>query len=61
MQIDMGGILLYNSYMAEISFEIFKGGHEFIYCTICFSLVPPQKQASHVRWHDKLKLESQDE
>jgi len=45
--------------MAEISFEIFKGGHELIYCTVCYSVIPPQKQSAHVRWHDKLKTERQ--
>jgi hypothetical protein len=43
--------------MAEVSFEIFKAGHEMLLCTICFSVIPPHKQADHVRWHDKLKIE----
>ena len=45
--------------MAEVSFEIFSGGHDFIYCTVCFAVIPPQKQSAHVRWHDKLNLERQ--
>jgi hypothetical protein len=46
--------------MAEISFEIFKTGHEMLYCTKCFAAIFPNGQAAHVRWHDYIERKKND-
>jgi hypothetical protein len=41
--------------MAEISFEVFKSGHEALYCTKCYAIIFPKGQSAHVRWHDYIE------